>query len=468
MTVEANAAPVAAPETKLDPTELRRQRGLAIAALCPIKPEGKDNRYRVPSQSNGRHRSYLVSIDPKKGPDWQCECADYDLRKLPCKHVFAVQFVIEREKNANGDTITTKTLTVKERAEYVGKTVAERTIYKRDWRSINLASTNEKGKFQGLLRDLCKGIPQPQKADGTDKGGQRRLSLADMVFAVAFKVYSTLSGRRFMCDLSDAQGRGYIDKVPHFNSIFNYLESEELTPILVELIGRSAMPLRTVETVFAVDSSGFTTSGYVRWYDQKYGVVKREHTWVKAHLICGVKTNVVTASFVGNQFTSDCPQFASLLKETARRFIVREVSADAAYCSYDNFEAVAALGGTAYIGFPINANPIKSGTEYAKMFHYYGLNRDEYLAFYHKRSNVESTFSMIKAKFGSAIRSKTEVAMWNEALCKILCHNVCRVIQSTYELGINPVFWEEDTEATTKPEPRPIEVEDSTGAWDWV
>jgi len=31
--------------------------------------------------------------------------------------------------------------------------------------------------------------------------------------------------------------------------------------------------------------------------------------------------------------------------------------------------------------------------------------------------------------------------MQNEVLCKILCHNICCVIQAMYELGIEPTFW---------------------------
>jgi len=62
---------------------------------------------------------------------------------------------------------------------------------------------------------------------------------------------------------------------------------------------------------------------------------------------------------------------------------------------------------------------------------------------YHGRSNVESTFSMIKAKFGERPRSKTETAQVNELLCKILCHNLCCLISSMYELGVDPTFWNE-------------------------
>jgi len=78
------------------------------------------------------------------------------------------------------------------------------------------------------------------------------------------------------------------------------------------------------------------------------------------------------------------------------------------------------------------------------MHAYFTLNRDEYLKHYHKRSNVESTFSAVKRKFGDAVRSKTDTAMVNEVLCKFLCHNLCCLIQEQHELGIDPIFWQND------------------------
>ena len=47
---------------------------------------------------------------------------------------------------------------------------------------------------------------------------------------------------------------------------------------------------------------------------------------------------------------------------------------------------------------------------------------------------------MIKSKFGDSLRSKTTTAQINEALCKVLAHNICCLIQSTYELNIRPEF----------------------------
>jgi hypothetical protein len=43
------------------------------------------------------------------------------------------------------------------------------------------------------------------------------------------------------------------------------------------------------------------------------------------------------------------------------------------------------------------------------------------------------------------LRSKTLTAQVNEVLCKVLCHNICCLIQSSYELGVEPAFWNEPT-----------------------
>lgn len=59
---------------------------------------------------------------------------------------------------------------------------------------------------------------------------------------------------------------------------------------------------------------------------------------------------------------------------------------------------------------------------------------------YHKRSNVESTFHMIKAKFGDKLKSKNPTAQENELLCKIIAHNVVVLIHEMHELGIKPEF----------------------------
>jgi hypothetical protein len=92
---------------------------------------------------------------------------------------------------------------------------------------------------------------------------------------------------------------------------------------------------------------------------------------------------------------------------------------------------------------------IERGVEllWEQAFHYFHLHRAEFLAHYHKRSNVATTVHMIKSKFRDHVWSKTETAMHNEVLCKILGHNICCLMQSVYELGIDPGFLVEERAA---------------------
>jgi transposase len=269
--------------------------------------------------------------------------------------------------------------------------------------------------------------------------------LADIIFSSTYKVYSTVSGRRFSTDLREAKACGYLSRLPHYNSVFRYLESEALTPYLYELIALSAAPLIAVEEDFAVDSSGFSTGQFMRWLDVKYGEKEDRRQWLKLHLTCGVKTNIVTAVQVSDGYAHDYPFFKGSIDRTAETgFKMKEVSADKGYLGADNMLATLRHGAIPYIPFKINS-VAQSGWEpksevWTRMYHFYSLHRGEFLQHYHKRSNVETTFHMIMSKFGQRLRSKSLTAQINEALCKVLCHNLCVVIQSMHELNITPEF----------------------------
>jgi transposase len=317
-----------------------------------------------------------------------------------------------------------------------------RKTYSQDWKNYNLAQTNEKSRFLELLYELCSQIDDLTPAHT----GRARIPLRDMIFSIVFKIYSGISGRRFISDLADAHEKGYISKIPHFNSLFNYLEIDEMYFILQSLIRESASPLRTVEIDFAVDSSGFSKgqAKVANWNTAKHRDKKVIiNDWLKCHLICGVKTNIVANVEITDGRGADHPQFKPLVQRTAQDFNLNHVTADKAYLSSENFRLVADRGGMAFIPFKSNSNPNRQKKDelWKNMYYFFQLRRNEFMNFYHKRSNVETTFSMIKAKFGERLRSKTEKAQINELLCKVLCHNICCVIQSIYELEIETDFY---------------------------
>lgn len=410
----------------MDEQQEREQRGLVIAAKSKLQQSG--DRWFVPSQSGQRGTYYTVKPDPAKP---HCSCPDFTARQLRCKHLYAVEIVTQREFIFDEET-QTQTLT---------ETVTVKKTYKQEWTAYNRAQCHEKERFLSLLSELCKGIEEPIQSFG-----RPRIPLAEVVFANTYKVYSTVSGRRFTSDLRDAQAKGYITRTPHYTSLSRYLENPTLTPFLKQLIEASSLPLQAVESSFAVDSSGFSTCRFVQWVKAKYTEPKlmEKHQWIKVHLMCGVKTNIVTSIEVTDSNANDCPQFKGLVETTARNFAMSEVSADKAYLSSDNLQTVADHHAMPYIAFKANSTTSKNHSAiWRRMFHFYSYNQERFMQNYHKRSNVETTFSMIKAKFGDRLRSKTKTAQINEALCKVLAHNLCCLIQSIYELGIEPTFWEE-------------------------
>ena len=412
---------------------IREAKGRDIADKARIVKSGA--LYLVPSQS-GRGK---YSVDLEGG---RCSCPDFEFTQAKCKHMFAVELTVRRERKtvtetkADGATRTTVTETV----------TVKRKTYPQQWPAYNMAQTKEKSIFLYLLRQLAQGVGSPAQYGR----GQRRLPLEDMIFAMAFKVYSTVSGRRFMTDLRDAHAKGYIENLPCYNSVFNYFESEVLTPYLQMLIDESALPLAAIEEDFAIDSSGLATGARVKWHDTKWGTLGAQYSdmrkgWVKLHICCGVKTNVVTAVKITDSHTADSPVFPQLVEDTARNFAMRQVSADKAYSSHKNLKAAVEAQVMPYIAFSATARPNSrfSSDLWKRMYHFYAYNSEQFMQNYHKRSNVETTFHMIKAKFGDGLRSKTKTAQINEALCKILCHNICCLIQSMYELNLKPKFWKE-------------------------
>ena len=403
--------------------EAREQRGLQIAALSKISKNGTG--WIVPSQTaNGQ--SYKVDVE-----DQSCTCPDNQFRGQKCKHLFAVEYTLQRETVTDGQTTVTKTTeTVK----------VTRVTYPQNWSAYNAAQTEEKSRFMELLANLCSGIPQPEQTGA----GRPRLPMSDMVFGCAYKVYSCFSSRRFTSDLRDAYAKGFANSTPHFNSVSNYLSDPAITSILTHLITASSLPLKSVEHDFAIDSSGFSTSRFVRWYNKKYGKEVDNREWVKVHLTCGVKTNIVTAAEVSGWTAHDTNYFASLFERTAKHFNVDEFSGDKAYLSHRNLELVVSWGATPFIPFKSNTVEPNEDSVWARMYHYFMLNRSDFIDHYHKRSNVESTMNMIKAKFDGAIRSKSDVGQVNEVLCKVLCHNICVLIQEIHELGIEVDFCAEN------------------------
>ena len=130
----------------------------------------------------------------------------------------------------------------------------------------------------------------------------------------------------------------------------------------------------------------------VRWFDVKCGKDEDWHDWVKMHLICGVKTNIVTGVEISSRYANDSPYFKPLLETTAANFQIKEVSADKEYLSTNNIRVSLMNGALPYIPFNRIQRRARIRRLWNRMLHFYLHNEDEFNQHYHKRSNAETTF----------------------------------------------------------------------------
>ena len=393
--------------------QIRKQKGMEIAKNGNVRLNGY--KWSVPSQSSNKTYEVILRIDKSV-----CNCPDFVERGLKCKHIFAVEITLTKTINKDGTITETKTV---------------KKTYPQMWHEYTESQLNEGRLFKVLLKDLVENVKEQPYTFGRPK-----TPLKTALFCAIDKVYSMQSSRRAHSRYKDAEEKAQIMKAPSYNVINISLNSSEITPILNNLLEITALPLRSVESQFAIDSTGFRTTKFGEYCKNKYEP-KKSHHWLKAHISVGTKTNVITAVEITDENGADCPKFLPLMERNyANGFSVQEVSADKAYSSRDNLELVGKHNGVAYIPFKSNAvgNPKGKSRLWRNMFYYFQMNQESFLEHYHKRSNIESTNMAIKTKLGDCLKNKNFVSQKNELLCKLIAYNITVLISAMFELKIEP------------------------------
>lgn len=366
-----------------------------------IKKVAKDT-YTVKSQMG--FATYVVTL----GETPTCTCPDYMTNGGHiCKHIIAVQ-----EKYKIVDTT---------------------------WTDYNLAQTTEGATFPELLKELASMVEEPKKES---KRGRPSIPLSDEIFCAVTKLYEGKSTRRAQSAITAAEEKN-LTQSHHFNTATKFLNREDATPILTELVRISALPLVQLEHEFAIDSSGFRTTVYGDWCNKKHNN-KRERTFLKCHICSGVYSNIISDVVITpeeGEGTADMVNFENVLGGTAQRFKVDKIYADKGYLSDNNYAKAVALGAEPYILFKKNsrANGCKAWND---AFRSLLAKPDEWLANFNKRANVESTFGALKVKFGEILKSKNYRAQVNELLCKIIAYNITVLIEMAIKDNVSINFKE--------------------------
>ena len=440
MSTIPNELPTVAPLPDPDGVDpVRVARGQRIAASTTIIEQ--DGGWIIPSDSRP-NVYYRIWLDEN---GYHCNCPD-PLRT--CKHILALRF----QRNGNPEARAVPTLA----STPVSSTAENPPPVSQDngstpipadppaspgqltyWQAYNRSQTNEGWLFPHLLYSLCALVPEPV----SQGRGRPQASIRDLIFGEVLREYDGKSSRRFQTAIHEAAEKEYISKRYGYNTGTNFLNSSAATELLRALITESARPLQGIERVFAIDSSGFSTKTYGRWFDEKYGAERTRATYVKSHILVGVESHIITAAAASVEPVGDVTMLQPLLEETRlAEFSVEKILADGAYRSEAMVEWMHTLGIESLIPFHNNAVFHHDSSLWDRQLGFFLYHQDLFAEQFHQRSQVESAYSMTKEKYGQRVRGKMPTSQANNVLCKLLANNVYVLIRSIYELGLEPEF----------------------------
>ena len=347
-----------------------------------------------------------------------------------------------------------------------------RPTYPQDWPNYKLAREYEQEFFFLLVSDLMDLVLEPSYSFG-----RPRHKFSDVLKAMALKVWGTKSMQRTKGYIREAHRLGYIEKVPGSNTVIDYFGLPDLTPILHECIEFTASVLRPYESDYAIDSSGFRTTQYMRWVEEKWGresntedselVERKSREWLKVHIVVGTNTHIIVGARVEGWRSSDSGQFIPLFQRVTKLFDVKHISADMAYTGRENFDAAESWGATLFTPFHNRhvRPPAFDQSAWAGAYRMFADNFDEWFPTYHRRSLSETAFSTVKRLLSETIRSKTPIAQINEMLLKVLAHNIIVLIRAIFVMDLHPFFASADWRLLNSipEEHRPLFMRDGIG-----
>ena len=312
--------------------------------------------------------------------------------------------------------------------------------YPRNEACYNLMQENEIPIFFACLPGAIKAILDRENL--WEGNGRPPVKLYDILICLLVKEYFHLSLRRCIGLLRLFNQARYIDvKIPCFKTLDNYLNNKAIHGYLQKLVELTSVLFTEVEHCMATDATGISTTCSSTWYDIRVCKKSKKKDHLMVHISIGVRSNIVVALDVRTKKGGDNVIFRSHVKRVDKHFDVDEWSGDKAYLSRENCNAVHAIGATPWIKLKSNTTPLAKGSIAWKNMVNISKEHPEIAdPKYHKRSNVESTNSAKKRKFGSSVRSKLPTAQENEEALSWVGYNFSLIPRAIHEFGIKPSF----------------------------
>ncbi len=315
----------------------------------------------------------------------------------------------------------------------------EKRIYPRNFPIIYAAARNEKLMFLRILKDVVDYLNIPQRHSGN---GRPSAVLKDILKCLCIQSYCGLSHWRIESELKIARELRIIDNIYRKSALCKYLNKEEISYWLQKIYQTIVIPIATIETIAAVDATGMSVQyGRKRWIE-----IRDDHQlhkdYKKLHILSGTKSNAIYFAEITDGNVHESPRLKYLLDGIKDKFSFQRLVADPGYLSKRNTDLISQNGMQPIILPKRNVRSVNRGSDgsWGKMIWFFKNNPELFLMYYHARSNVESTFSMLKRKFGYELRSKSSIGQSNEILAKIVCLNASILGEAILEFQLRPQF----------------------------
>jgi transposase len=187
-----------------------------------------------------------------------------------------------------------------------------------------------------------------------------------------------------------------------------------------------------------VDGTGLATRASSVWYCLRIGRKIRKRDCQKLHLLQLAQWGLFIDFCISKGTRHDGPFLRRMLRPLRN---IGMVFADAAYASKKTLEMIVERKAAPFIAFKGNAS--SSGTDtWAKQVRLAtGIWQCLWTNIFHRRNLVESAFSALKRRYGSALRAHSFSMRSREIALRLIAHNVRQVLYLKYAHDHNLPVW---------------------------
>lgn len=235
----------------------------------------------------------------------------------------------------------------------------------------------------------------------------------------------------------------HLNIVPSARTISRAYLRKDVRKILVKVFISTSDPIVELEKSFSTDSTGQPLS-IKQNYENDRDRQEKHAGYDKIAVMISNKFQIATSLVIGPGTMNDNPLFESMLCETAERFEIEDVEADAGFLSKNNVQLVKDFGATPYIYPKTGVTLNRDGhTAWRGMLEAIIKDPQKWLRSYFQRENNESYFSSYKRRFPRPLLNKLSKARQTECLARITVQNICMLISAYFRYDVKCEFFRE-------------------------